>query len=96
MRISGINGTVRGLSPATDGSDDVYVIGSVSNGIIRLNSDGTVDTAFAVSSGFNSIVNSLSPATDGSGDVFVGGFFTSFKTTTVDRVVRLNPDGSLN
>ncbi|MEJ2622790.1 MAG: delta-60 repeat domain-containing protein [Candidatus Thiodiazotropha sp.] len=67
-----------------------------SNHIIRLNSDGTVDTAFAVGSGFNAPVNTLSLATDGSGDLYVGGAFTSYQSSTVDKIARLNPDGSLN
>ena len=100
---SGFDNFVSTLSSATDGSGDVYVgggfssyNGSASNRIIRLNSDGTVDTAFAVDSGFDSSVQSLSPAADGSGDVFVGGQFRVYQTTVVDRIVRLNPDGSLN
>ena len=100
---TGFNSTVRTISAATDGSGDVYVggdstsyNGTGSNRLIRLNSDGTVDTAFAVGMGFSSAVLSLSPATDGSDDVFAGGDFLSYQTTTVDRIVRLNPDGSLN
>ena len=76
----GFNEAVYSLSPATDDSGDIYVGGgfttyndTASKFIIRLNSDGAVDTAFAVGSGFNGIVNSISPATDGSGDVYVGG-----------------------
>ena len=100
---NGFNSTVFSLSPATDGSGDVYVGGNFityngtgSNRTIRLNSDGSVDTTFAMGDGFNGSVQSISSATDGSGDVFVGGSFSSYRTTTVDNIVRLNPDGSLN
>ncbi len=100
---SGFDEPVKNIISTADGSGDLYVGGEfttyngiTSNRIIRLNSDGTVDTAFAVGSGFNSSVNTLSLATDGSGDLYVGGDFTSYQSSTVDRIARLNPDGSLN
>ncbi|MES9972535.1 MAG: delta-60 repeat domain-containing protein, partial [Candidatus Thiodiazotropha sp.] len=100
---SGFDGPVRSIISTSDGSGDLYVGGEftayngiASNHIIRLHRDGTVDTTFAVGSGFNSPVNTLSIATDGSGDLYVGGAFTSYQSSTVDRIARLNPDGSLN
>jgi uncharacterized delta-60 repeat protein len=100
---SGFDEPVSSIISTSDGSGDLYVGGEFtryngieSNHIIRLNSDGTVDTAFALGSGFNAPVNTLSLATDGSGDLFVGGAFTSYQSSTVDRIARLNPDGSLN
>jgi hypothetical protein len=100
---SGFDETVTSIISVTDGSGDLYVGGEfttyrgiASNHIIRLNSDGTVDTEFAVGSGFDSRVYTLSLATDGSGDLFVGGFFSSYQSSTVNSIVRLNPDGSLN
>ena len=99
----GFDNSVLSISPATDGSDDVYVggaftsyNGSASNRIIRLNSDGSVDTAFNVGNGFNGVVFSLSPATDGSGDVYVGGAFTSYNGSTSIFFIRLNSDGSVD
>jgi uncharacterized delta-60 repeat protein len=92
--------SVDSISPATDGSGDLYVGGwfSAHNGtggnqLIRHKSDGTVVNAFNVG---GSGIYSISPAIDGSGDLIVGGAFTSYQSTTVDRIVRLNPDGSLN
>ena len=100
---TGFDEPVRSIIFTSDGSGDLYVGGEfttyngiASNRIIRLNSDGTVDTTFAVGSGFNAHVNTLSLATDGSGDLYVGGAFTSYQNSTVDRMARLNPDGSLN
>ena len=99
----GFDEPVLSIIATSDGSGDLYVGGEfttyngiASNRIIRLNSDGTVDTAFAVGSGFNAPVNTLSLATDGSGDLYVGGAFSSYQSSTVDRIARLNPDGSLN
>jgi hypothetical protein len=97
------NSTVLTIAPAADGSGDVYVggtfttyKGTASNRIIRLNSDGTVDTAFAVGTGFDSEVNSLVPATDGSGDVYVGGKFTSYNGTASSGIIRLNSNGTVD
>ena len=66
------------------------------NRIVRLNSDGSRDTGFATGASFNNTVNAIAVATDGSNDVFAGGFFTAYQSTHVGRIVRLNPDGSLN
>ncbi len=78
--------------------------GTGRNRLIRLNNDGTLDTAFNVDGGFDYsasdildyLVASISPATDGSGDLYVVGGFNSYQSTTVGKIVRLNPDGSLN
>jgi uncharacterized delta-60 repeat protein len=100
---TGFDEPVSSIISTGDGSGDLYVGGEfttyngiASNHIIRLNSDGTVDTTFVVGSGFNYSVETLSLATDGSGDLFVGGLFTSYQSSTVDKIARLNPDGSLN
>ena len=100
---TGFNSPVLSIAPATDGSGDVYVggfftdyNGTAANSIIRLNSDGSVDTAFSFGTGFNSDVNSIAPATDGSGDVYVGGDFTDYNGTVANRIIRLNSDGSVD
>lgn len=92
--------TVFAIAPATDGSGDIWVggtflsyNGTTSNNFIRLNGNLTLDTA-AVGAGFQSTVQTLATAADDSGDLFVGGIFLSYRTTTVDRIARLNPDGS--
>jgi uncharacterized delta-60 repeat protein len=100
---SGFDEPVRSIISTSDGSGDLYVSGEfttyngiASNHIIRLSSDGTVNTSFAVGSGFNSTVNTLTLSTDGSGDLYVGGTFTSYQNSTVNKIARLNADGSLN
>ncbi len=100
---SGFDSTVYAISPANDGSDDIYVGGSFtnhngtgSNYIIRLKSDGTVNTAFAVGTGFNTTVNAIATANDGSGDIYVGGNFTSYNGTASNRIIRLKSDGTVN
>lgn len=102
---TGFNNTVSILAASTDGSQDIYVGGSfVSydgtagiNRIIRLNSDGSRDVAFATGTGFNNQVTSLAVANDGSGDLYVGGNFVSFNGTPgLNYIARLNSDGSLD
>jgi uncharacterized delta-60 repeat protein len=100
---TGFNQPATGIAPAADGSSDVYVggqftsyNGTSSNSIIRLNNDGTVDSAFAVGTGFNKYASSVVPADDGSGDVYVGGGFTSYNGTTSNRFIRLNSDGTVD
>ena len=92
------------ISPAIDGSFDVYIGGSFTdyNGtpvgrIARLNLDGTLDTLFDTSTGFDNGVSFIAPAIDGSGDVYVSGAFTSYNGTAVDTgLIRLNDDGSID
>jgi len=74
----------------------VFVIynGSTSNRIIRLNSDGSIDSTFTTGAGFNGTVEAI--ALDEFGQILVGGNFTSFVGQTRNRLVRLNSNGSLD
>ena len=77
------------------GNTRVYNGASISH-MVRLNSDGSVDNNFDVGIGFNSSISSIGLANDSSGDVFAVGEFTSYDTTIVEHIVRINPDGSIN
>jgi uncharacterized membrane protein len=97
------NNTVWIIAPAGDGSGDVYVGGDFTsyNGtdvtrVVRLNSDGTVDTAFATGTGFNKTVYSIVPVGDGSGDVYVGGDFITYNGRSANALVRLHADGTVD
>ena len=68
--------------------------GTARNGIVRLNADGTLDTAFNPGSGFDANVNALAVQADGR-MVVVGGF-SSFNNTSRNGIARLNTDGSLD
>jgi uncharacterized delta-60 repeat protein len=70
--------------------------GTTRNRLIRLNSNGTLDTTFSTNLGtaFNADVNSL--AIQSNGQILVGGSFTTFNGTTRNRLVRLNSDGTLD
>jgi uncharacterized delta-60 repeat protein len=64
------------------------------NRIARLNSDGSIDATFNVGSGFNSYPYSISVQNDGK--ILIGGNFTTYNGTSINRILRLNSDGSLD
>jgi uncharacterized delta-60 repeat protein len=94
------NNAVRGaLAVQADGKilvggDFTAWDGTTVNRIVRLNSDGTRDTAFTTNTGTaaNNLVFSVALQEDGK--ILVGGFFTAWDGTTVNRIVRLNSDGT--
>jgi hypothetical protein len=98
---SGFDSRVDVIAPARDGSGDIYVGGRftryrgvTANHLIRLNQDGSVDTAFNIGSGANDIVRAIVPANDGSGDLYVAGDFTSYDGIALKHIARLNADGT--
>lgn len=68
--------------------------GTTANRIIRLNTDGTVDSSFNSGTGFNSNVHAIKVQSDGK--IIIGGGFTSYNGTTANRIIRLNSDGSVD
>jgi uncharacterized delta-60 repeat protein len=95
------NGSVIALAIQADGKIVVGGFftshnGVTSNRIARLNTDGTRDTTFttAIGTGFNSIVNAIAIQPDAK--IVVGGSFTTFNAVTVNRIARLNTDGTLD
>ena len=93
---SGFDRSVSAIAVATDGSGDVYVGGGFSDykgmgttGIVRLNSDGSIDMGFVAGAEFEGVIEIITVAIDGSGDIY---------TDTKDKgqIVRLNNDGSID
>ncbi len=68
--------------------------GSPANSIVRIKEDGTIDTGFSFGSGFNGIVYTIIQQNDGK--ILLGGSFTTYNSTTVQSIVRLNNDGTLD
>lgn len=68
--------------------------GTTANRIARLNNDGTLDTSFNIGSGFNSTLRCLAIQSDGK--IIVGGGFSSYNGKSVNNIVRLNTDGTLD
>ncbi len=64
------------------------------NHIARINPDGTLDTSFSPGTGANNYIASVALQSDGK--IIAGGFFTSFDGSSRNRIVRLNPDGSID
>jgi uncharacterized delta-60 repeat protein len=99
---TGITGNMNNISSTSIQSDGKIIIlgqftsynGTTCNNIARLNSDGTYDTTFDSGTGFNSYT--LASATQSDGKIYVGGNFTEYNGTLINRIVRLNTDGSLD
>ena len=70
--------------------------GVTANRIIRLNSDGTIDTSFSAGTGFNNITLALVSTNDSK--IVVGGLFSSYNgdVVTRNRIIRLNSDGTID
>lgn len=93
-------GAVTEIQPLNDGTGRIYVggaftayNGTAANRIIRLESTGAVDTAFAYGAGFDAAVGALGIY---GGKLVVAGTFVSYQTSiTVNRIVELNSDGSV-
>ncbi len=62
--------------------------------VARLNTDGTLDGTFTVGTGTNSAVNKIAIQSDGK--IIIGGGFTSFNGTVINRIARINSDGTLD
>jgi uncharacterized delta-60 repeat protein len=69
--------------------------GTTTNGLARLNSNGTLDASFNLGIGVGTgTIRSISIQNDGK--IIVGGYFTSFNGITRINIARLNSDGSLD
>lgn len=76
------------------GGDFTSYSGVSSNRIIRLNSDGSIDSSFNIGTGLNQLVSAIVLQPDGK--IIVGGSFTLYNGTQKDRIVRLLSDGTLD
>lgn len=66
----------------------------VIGGLIRLNSNGTIDNTFNIGTGSNAPICSIKIQTDGK--IIIGGQFDSFNGLNRARLLRLNTDGSVD
>jgi uncharacterized delta-60 repeat protein len=62
--------------------------------IARLNADGSIDTAFNPGTGADNQMSSFAIQQDGK--IIISGEFTHYNGTAVNRIARLNADGSLD
>ena len=98
---TGFDGNVNSNSIATQSDGKILVgggftdyNGTSANGIIRLNSNGSVDGTFVYGTGFDNEVYSISIQSDGK--ILVGGSFASYNGTSADYIIRLNSNGSVD
>ena len=68
--------------------------GSYANRIARLNPDGTLDTSFSSGTGPNDDILNISLQADGK--IIIGGYLYTYGNTPINRMARLNSDGSLD
>jgi hypothetical protein len=64
--------------------------------IVRLNANGSFDASFFSGSGFNAETSELCIDIAAGNKVYVVGGFTSYNGISVNRIVRLNDDGSID
>src|SRR6185369_13980989 len=62
--------------------------------LARINSDGSLDTSFAVASGANQTVRAITVQPDGK--VIASGFMTAFGGFPANGIIRLNTNGSVD
>ncbi len=95
----GLVGSVNAIKIQTDGK--IIIGGSITSYnnapigcIIRLNPNGSVDNSFTTGTGFDYYVNSIAIAT--SGKIIIGGMFNSYNGAAINRIARLQANGTLD
>ncbi len=96
---SGATGSVRSISVQSDSKvilagDISDYNGTLTENILRLNSNGSLDTTFDPQNGPNSTVYSSTILP--SGKIIISGAFTQFNGTNTGTIARLLSDGSLD
>ena len=96
---TGTNGTIRTIRIQSDGKIFMAGVFNTYDGVARIsvaraNSDGSLDISFEPGTGANSAVRTSAIQSDGK--ILIGGEFTSYNTTAINRIARLNSDGSID
>lgn len=94
---TGFNNSIQTIQIQNDGKilvggDFTIYQGESQNYLVRLNTDGSKDTSFAIGSGFNNQIQSLCIQNDGK--IVIGGSFTTYQGVTQNRLIRLDLNGS--
>jgi uncharacterized delta-60 repeat protein len=96
---TGANNTVYGIAEQSDGR--LVISGAFStfnavarNRLARLNADGSLDTTFNVGSGLSGRANVI--ITLPGDKLLLGGLFTTNNGVAINRVMRLNADGTVD
>ncbi|MFV8388797.1 T9SS sorting signal type C domain-containing protein [Flavobacterium sp. LB1P71] len=96
---SGTSGSAEELQIQIDGKiivagSFISFNGTTCNRIIRLNTNGSIDTTFGIGTSFNGDIGALLLQSDGK--ILVGGDFTIFNGTLANKIIRLNTNGSID
>ena len=96
---SGFNNTVNAFALQSDGKIIVggnftTYKGASQNRVVRLNTDGSVDTGCNVGTGADGTINTIKIQADGK--VILAGSFGTFDGNAKGRIIRLNSDGSMD
>ncbi len=98
----GVNGTVNAIAVQPDGKiliggqfTHYNGDGAASDGIVRLNSNGTLDTTFNYG-GAGADLTVFAMAVQADGKVIIGGSFLSYNGGAAIRIARLNTNGTLD
>lgn len=104
MSFNNVLGITNGLSSVSDievVGNKIIVVGafnsyngSGANNIIQLNSDGSRDVNFNTGTGPNSVINTITSI--GNNQFLIGGSFTTFNGTSINKIARINYNGSLD
>jgi uncharacterized delta-60 repeat protein/uncharacterized repeat protein (TIGR01451 family) len=100
--LAGFDNSVFSLALQADGSllaggDFTFANGVPRNRIARLKPDGTLDLKFSSyfsSYGADATIRSIAVQSDAR--ILIGGFFTNFNSVVMNRIARLNLDGTLD
>lgn len=95
----GLNDKVYNISVQQDGKiliggDFTSYNGLSINRIIRLNQDGSLDNSFDIGTGADNSVRAIAVQSDGK--ILIAGDFLSFDGNKINRIARLNNDGSID
>jgi uncharacterized delta-60 repeat protein len=96
---TGANSTINTIAIQSDGKiiiggEFTSYNGTTKNRIARLNSAGSLDVTFNSGTGTNGSIYTTTIQSDGK--IIIGGFFTSYNGTTINRIARLNVNGTLD
>ena len=101
MSTGGFNNFVNTIQIQSDGSilaggNFTSYKGTTVNRIARLLTNATLDTGFSIGTGFDNSINANSMLIQSDGTIIIGGAFSTYNGVTANRIISLNPDGSIN
>lgn len=96
---TGVNNSIYSIAVQTDGKILISGLFTSYNGVTRnkfarLNTDGTLDTAFDPGTGPDSVIYSIVTQTDGK--IIIAGNFKNYKGIPKQCITRLNSDGTFD